>query len=127
MNFIQRLGYYGAGLAIGIVVLLFFLNGKNASCSYFPSERVLKNLRIKERIYSNEAKQSMIAQKIDTAEIRKALTTGDVDFNKSQTKLDSCKIYYVTNFLEAKKELALTIKNCDSIVTIQKVEILSLK
>lgn len=124
MKFIHRLGYYLGGFAIGLVILAFFLNGKRASCSYTPDARVLKNIRIKNRNYSDEAQRAMLLYKVDTTDITTLLNNGDVDFQRSNTALDSCKTYMVTGKIRS-HNLELLFKNCDSIATLQKVDILN--
>lgn len=63
MNLRRRFGLYGIGFAAGIVIVMFILNGKNASCNYFPNARMLEILRNKERTYSDEVLQIMASEK----------------------------------------------------------------
>ena len=122
MKFIHRLGYYLGGFAIGLIILAFFLSGKRASCDYSPDARVLKNIRIKDRIYSAEALAAMQQYKIDTIQISRILQRGDVDFSRSNTDLDSCKTYWITG--QAENELLeLLFENCDSTATLQRVKL----
>ncbi|MCV6629091.1 MAG: hypothetical protein OIF50_04440 [Flavobacteriaceae bacterium] len=109
MSLIKRFGYYFFGFAIGLIFLAFFLKGKRTSCAYGPNARVLKNINLKKVNFSAFEK--------DSVNISKIMKHGDVIFSKSNTKLDSCKSYYING----KKELEnhfITIKNCDSLVTI---------
>ena len=91
MKFIHRLGYYLGGFSIGLIILAFFLSGKKTSCDYSPEARVLKNLRIKERTYSEEALDQLRQHQIDTAQISTILNTGDVDFGRSDRDRKPCK------------------------------------
>lgn len=120
MKFIHRLGYYLGGFAIGLVILAFFLSGKRTSCAYGPDARVLKNIRLKERAYSEEALEEMQRSQIDTASIHRVLRKGDVDFSRSNTDLDSCKIYMITGNSEI-GELEMLFENCDSLATLQEI------
>ncbi|WP_029034906.1 DUF4258 domain-containing protein [Salinimicrobium terrae] len=120
MKFIHRLGYYLGGFAIGLVILAFFLSGKKTSCAYGIDARVLKNIRIKERAYSKEAIAQMQEQMIDTAAISTVLRNGDIDFSRSKTDLDSCKVYMVTGDTDS-GDLEMLFENCDSIATLQKI------
>ncbi|WP_324718913.1 DUF4258 domain-containing protein [Salinimicrobium sp. HB62] len=120
MKFIHRLGYYLGGFAIGLVILAFFLSGKKTSCAYGPDARVLKNIRNKERAYSKEAAEQLQRLQIDTASITTILKKGDVDFSRSNTDLDSCKIYLVTGNSQS-GELEMLFENCDSTATLQKI------
>ena len=122
MKFIHRLGYYLGGFSIGLIFLAFFLSGKRASCDYGPDARVLKNIGLKQLQYSNKAENTMISNKIDSTTISLILKQGDVNFSKSNTKLETCKIYFVYKTVE-EKEIALTIENCETIATIKSIEI----
>lgn len=122
MKLIHRFGYFGVGLFFGIVLLIFFLGGKKASCDYSPNARVLKNIKIKERKWSEESLSFFIDQKIDTSYISEVLENGDVDFNLSDTDAKPCNIYYVIGTRQS-EELEFRIQNCDSIATIQKIKI----
>ena len=120
MKFIHRLGYYLGGFAIGLIILAFFLSGKKTSCAYGMDSRVLKNIRIKERAYSEEAMAKMQELQIDTAAVTTILTKGDVDFSRSNTKSDTCKTYMITGST-ASGDLEMLFENCDSIATLQKI------
>ena len=117
---IKRIGYYLVGLSIGSVAVYFFWQKKEASFDYGMDARTLKTIRIRERLYSEEAKKSMREYNIDTLKISTILYTGDVDFGKGKPRQKPCAEYYVTG----KKELenvSLYIKRCDSTSTIEKV------
>ncbi|MCB7480390.1 hypothetical protein [Christiangramia sediminis] len=119
MKFIHRLAYYGLGLFFGIVILIFFLGGKKTSCDYSPNARVLKNIRIKERRFSENSLRFFQSNNIDTSAVSEILDKGDVDFNKSKTDAEPCGIYLVSGLSES-RNIALEIENCDSIATIRK-------
>lgn len=123
MKFVHRLAYYSFGLVIGIVFLLFFLSGKKTSCDYGLDARVKKNIRIKERQISEEALRQFQDTQIDTASISALLSNGNVDFRKSNTKLDSCKVYYIEGSYK-KENLAMLFENCDSIARVQKITVI---
>lgn len=120
MKLIHRFAYYSLGLVVGIIFLLFFLSGKKTSCDYGLDARVKKNIRIKKRIISPQAQAQFNNFNIDTSSISKLLSSGDVDFKKSNTKLDSCKLYYVEGFFNEKK-IAMEFTNCDSTATVNKL------
>ncbi|PRX50638.1 DUF4258 domain-containing protein [Salegentibacter salegens] len=119
MKLIHRIGYFSVGLFFGIVLLLFFLGGKKTSCDYSPDARVLKNIRIKERIFTEEAFSYFENNKLDTALVSLSLENGDVDFSRSNTDKITCNIYVITNEVNS-AILELQIENCDSTATIQK-------
>ncbi len=112
MTFTQRLSYFGGGLFLGVIFLFFFLSGKKTSCDYSPNARVLKNIRLKERVISAEAQNKLRTFNLDTSTLTTVLTNGSVDFNKSNIKLDSCKVYFINSMINA-KQLELKIENCN--------------
>ena len=120
MNLRRRFGLYGIGFAAGIVIVIFILNGKNASCNYMPNARMLEILRNKERIYSDEVLQIMASERIDTIAIIDILNNGDIDFSKSKVRQEPCRYYWVDGFVN-KKETSLYIQNCDTLITIQHI------
>ena len=121
MNFIQRLGFFSVGLIMGIGILMFFLGGKKASCDYSPNARTLKNIRIKERVFSEETLAYLSSNNLDTAVVTAVLRNGNVDFGKSDTKREPCKIYFITEELES-GELELEIENCRDKAVIKSVQ-----
>ena len=121
MTFKQRLPYFLGGLIIGIIAVVFILGKKNTSFDYFPNARVLKNIRIKNRVFSEEVFALINSNKIDTATISQILKKGNVDI-RNKIKMDTCIQYKI----KGKKELntiLLTIKNCDSTAYIESITI----
>ena len=57
MSILKRFAFYFGGFALGLVLLYFFIGGSGASCEYDygPNSRTLKNIRLKERVFTNEA------------------------------------------------------------------------
>ncbi len=122
MKLAQRLLYYLGGFGIGLILLFFFLGGKKTSCDYGPDARVLKNIRIKKRIFSEDARNTMQIHQIDTADISSILKKGGVNFSKSNTEMDSCKIYFIEGVIK-QKNINLLVENCDSIAKIKTLNI----
>ena len=61
-------------------------------------------------------------RQIDTTTIALILKHGDVNFSKSNTDLETCKIYVVYKTVE-EKEIELTIENCETIATVKNISI----
>ena len=118
MKLIHRFGYYLGGFAIGLIILAFFLSGKNVSCDYGPNARTIKNISIKKRFFSEAAQRTMSSYEIDTLAISNLIKTGSVNFSKSDTKSEGCKTYIIENEWHD-KDLELQVKNCDSTATIE--------
>ncbi|RCW90760.1 hypothetical protein [Winogradskyella arenosi] len=117
MKFIHRLGYYLGGFALGLILLLFFLNGKDASCDYGPNARTVKNISSKPFQYSEKAAFFIEKEALDSTTVVNLVKFGDVDFSHSQTNVDSCKVYRIENSYK-QRDLELMIKNCDSVSTV---------
>lgn len=117
---VKRIFYYLIGLSIGSVGVYFFWQKKNASFDYGMDARTLKTIRIRNRVFSEEAKKSMQRYGIDTLKISTILHSGDVDFGKGNPRQKPCAEYYITGVKELEK-VSLIVKRCDSTATIQKV------
>jgi hypothetical protein len=117
MKFIHRLGYYLGGFAIGLIILMFFLNGKEASCDYGPNARTVKNISSKPILYSNKASNFITNYNLDSLTVKNLVKFGSVNFSKSNTDLDSCKVYQIENSYK-ERDIQLKIKNCDSLATL---------
>ena len=117
MKFVHRLGFYAGGFVIGLMLLFFFLNGKRTSCDYGPEARTLKNIKLKQLVFSNEALQDFGNYKVDTAAISIFLKQGDVLFSESDTSLDSCKQYVIRGLIETKK-YKIRVENCEMKATV---------
>ncbi len=103
------MGYYLGGLALGLIILAFFLRGKKTSCSYSPNARTIKNINIKTLVFQDFENDSIA--------IRELLKDGDVDFSKSNTELDSCKIYFIDGTATYEGQHVI-LQNCDKEVII---------
>ena len=117
MKFIHRLGFYLGGFAIGLVLLMFFLNGKDASCDYGPSARTTKNIASKKIIYTSEVSSVLANRNIDSTIVRQLIKFGNVDFSESDIKTIPCKIYHIENSYK-EIDVILKVENCDSIAKI---------
>ncbi len=121
MTFKQRLPYFLGGLTIGIIVVTFFLGKKETTFDYFPNARVLKNIRIKNPIFSSEVLTIINSKKIDSTAITQILKNGDVDI-RNKIKLDSCTQYTIKGSRDL-KNITLTVINCESTAIIENVVI----
>ncbi|WP_297690622.1 DUF4258 domain-containing protein [uncultured Eudoraea sp.] len=127
MAFLKRLGFYLIGLSLGLIVFFYLIKKKSdetgATFCYLPNCRVLKELRSKPLLYSENMDQLVRDQVIDSLTIAYFLNEGDVNFKKSNTKTTGCKTYFIE--AEVKEKLsALSVKNCDSTVLLENYQIL---
>lgn len=117
---IKRIGYYLVGVSLGSIGVYFFWQKKNATFDYGMDARTLKTIRIKERVYSGNAKRIMLNSDIDTTKISTILHTGDVDFGKSKPRQKPCAEYYITGNNEL-ENVSLYVSRCDSVSTIKEI------
>lgn len=123
MGLLKRFAYYFGGFTIGVIILLFILDKKNASCDYSPNARVIKNINTKVREVNPEVLDFLSNNKIDTSFISNTLKHGSVLFKESQTQLDSCNVYVVRGKKEW-KNWKLSVENCEDVARVIDVEII---
>jgi hypothetical protein len=120
MPFLKRLGYFLIGLSIGLIFLALFLKRKTDETGtefcYLPNCRVLKELRSKPMQIDTSLKTNT-----DSLLIKYLLQEGDVDFSKSDTRAEPCKIYRISGSKE-ERTLRITIENCDSYTLLTEYE-----
>ena len=129
MSLLKRFAFYFGGFGIGLVLLYFFVGGSGASCEYDygPGARTKKNIRIKNRVISENSLQFLKDNNLDTSAVSYILKKGNVLFSESNTKLDSCKIYVIEGKSASDesqspiKNIKLTIQNCSKTATVQKI------
>ena len=117
---IKRIGYYLVGLSLGCIGVDFFWQKKQATFDYGMDSRTLKSIRIKKRLFSEDATNAMQKFDIDTLKIKTILYTGDVDFGKGNPRQKPCAEYFITGSKEL-ENISLLVKRCDSTATIQKI------
>lgn len=122
MQWLKRVGYYLVGLTLGLLVVLFIWKGKDVSFDYGMDARTLKTIRIKKRLFSDEAKLVLANSAIDTAAISNILNNGDVDFGKSKPRIKPCAEYFISGNDDF-KHVDLYVIRCDSTATIHKITI----
>jgi len=124
MKFAYRLAYFSGGFLLGIALLFFILSGKKTSCAYGPESRTLKNIRLKERAFSEKALNLLHENNIDTSAISTLLKEGDVLFSESNTELDSCNQYVIEGEI-SERILKIKIENCEKTATVLDAELIT--
>jgi hypothetical protein len=120
MQLLKRISYFLIGVSISSIGVYFFWQKKKATFDYGMDARTLKTIRIKKRLFSEDAKRVMQNSDIDSLKISTILYTGDVDFGKSKPRQKPCAEYYVTGNKEI-KNVSLYVSRCDSTSTIEKI------
>lgn len=122
MVWLKRASYYIIGLALGSIIVFFIWKNKKVSFDYGMDARTLKTIRIRTKVYSEEAKAVLAKNNLDTLTVNAILKRGDVNFGKSKPRIKPCPEYYISG-KDSLKNIHLYIQRCDSIATIQKVMI----
>ncbi len=112
MKLLYRLGFYLMGFSIGLVFLTFILKGKKTSCNYGPNDRVISNLSKKAWI-----PQNMVDAAFDSIAFQGFLNKSSIDFDKSNTRIDSCKIYLINGYW-IDKPISVKLENCEKTVKV---------
>ena len=99
MSFLKRLYFFLFGLTIGIMILIFVINKKDTRFNYTPNKRVLNDIYKKNWVFSNQN---------NAFSKDKFLSEFDVNFSKSNTKIDTCKVYYIES-----EKLEFSVQNCE--------------
>ena len=113
MRFLKRLGFYLLGFSIGLVLLAYFLKGKNTEFCYSPNCRVLKNINSKKIGFSVEINEFLLRNEVDSAAIRTILKEGDVIFSKSNPRKNPCPDYLIEATVN-NKAVEILVENCDT-------------
>jgi hypothetical protein len=87
------------------------LSGKDTRCNYFPNARVLNDLSSKPFNLSSEATKKLNEKWVTITDIKNTLKYGDVDFDKSNIKYASGKIYIVEGKTTANIQITLEFIN----------------
>lgn len=116
MQLLKRFGFFFIGLALGSIGVLFFWQKKKVTFDYGMDARTLKTIRVRKRLFSDEATKTMELHKIDSIQISAILKSGDIDFGNSKPRQRPCAEYLVTS-----EKINLQVSRCESTSTITQV------
>jgi hypothetical protein len=126
MKFQFRLAYYIFGLFLGAVFVMWFLKAKatdrGVEFCYLPNCRVLKDLRGKSLTIDSLAQHALNEKWVTIEDIRKSLTYGDVDFDKSNEPYRKGKIYIIEGKTSNNEDITITMVNYPERVLLEKIE-----
>ena len=117
MKLSNRLIYFMGGFLIGICILIFIWDKKNTKFPYMPDARVINDVNSKNVHYSNKLHTAFAKNIITASQVQDILKNGNVNFSKSNTKLDSCKIYVIEKILST-KNYSISLENCTNEVKV---------
>ncbi|PDH43531.1 MAG: hypothetical protein CND43_03770 [Flavobacteriales bacterium MED-G15] len=107
MKLLYRIGFYLVGFSVGLILLAVILKGKKTSCNYGPNDRVISNLSRKS--WSSEVVNHA---SFDAISFHKFLEKASVDFSKSDTQKDSCRVYFLNGYWND-QAISLEVENCE--------------
>ena len=111
MKLSNRLIYFIGGFLIGILILTFIWDKKNTKFPYLPDARVLNDVNSKNVHYSQKLHSAFAKNIITANQVQDILKNGDVNFSKSNTKLDSCNVYVIEKNIKT-KNYSVSLENC---------------
>ena len=114
MRLRYRLSYFLIGFAISSFAVVAILNQKNTRCTYFPNDRVLSNIKSKSFTISKEASIILAEDWIDTVDVKNTLQFGEVDFDRSNIKYKSGKLYTIIGKTLKNQPIEIVVENYDN-------------
>ncbi|QIG88249.1 hypothetical protein G6R40_00640 [Chryseobacterium sp. POL2] len=95
---LKKLKFYFIGFIPGLLVVLFILNKKGTSCSYFPNDRVIAESMTKPVSLPKNIETELTNLQIDKAFLKDSIIgKGKIDFDKSQAQKQPFPEYYLTS------------------------------
>lgn len=84
---LKKLKFYFIGFIPGLAIVLFILNQKDASCSYFPNDRVTAETLTKPFVYADNVENAMQLATVNEAFLKDSIIAkGEINFDKSQAQ-----------------------------------------
>lgn len=84
---LKKLKFYFIGFIPGLAIVLFILNQKDASCSYFPNDRVTAETLTKPFVYADNVENTMQLATVNEAFLKDSIIAkGEINFEKSQAQ-----------------------------------------
>ena len=116
MSLLKRLLTFGIGFFIGILLLIFFWNKKDASFNYGPDARVISQiLRREKQVVEPSVEKYLQNRSIDSTRFREIIKNADINFSKSNQHKEPCRDYFIESHYE-QNMLELQAQLCDSVV-----------
>lgn len=118
----RKLKFFLIGFVPGLLLVLFILNKKGASCSgYLPNSRVIAETLTKDFILTENFKAEMAANNVDEKFLRDSIITeGEIDFESSKAQEKPCP-KYLLNYPDKNATYSIQFTKCDEAVTFEKL------
>jgi hypothetical protein len=114
MSFLKRLYYFLFGTTIGIIILMFVLDKKESTFNYGLDKRVLNDIYKKEWLFETENDSI-------TKDKKFFFKKYDVNFSKSNVKLDTCKVYIIESEMKNEK-VVYQVENCKNTAKFKRID-----
>lgn len=114
MPFYKKLFFFGIGIALGLLMVLFLFGGRDIQCAYFPNDRVLYDFRKKQPIFEGAAQQQATELQIDSLALHQILHNSKVLFKQSNSRQKPCGTYVLEWERPSNEMLQIAVENCDS-------------
>lgn len=125
MNFWKRLRFYLIGVSIGVVLVLLFFGPRSMQCSYFPNSRALEEAKIYPMSYSENAKQTIDSEKMDSVFIYNEIFKKSkiTNFGTEEVRATPCRTYRAQYREEKKLDIVFQICKKQTLISeIKKVD-----
>lgn len=98
MGFLRRLKFYLIGFGIGLLLVAFIFGPRAAQCSYLPNSRTLEEAKIYPVVYSDEVKEFMKTENIDSVFVYDQLFNKSeiTNFGTDEVRETPCRTYRAT-------------------------------
>lgn len=120
----RKLKFYLIGLSLGLIFVFLILNEKNASCSYFPNDRVIAETLTKEFQYEKRFTAEMRALQLNETFVKDSiLSQGKIDFDRSNAQKTPCPEYLI--FYPSKKpKYEMLFEKCKDTANFRQISLL---
>ncbi len=122
MKFKHRLAYYLLGVLIGGMFLFFIFQNKRTEFCYLPNCRVLKSIRSKPVVYSEEVKKKFAEKTFNYDDVKRCTEDGSVDFSKSNKEYKGGKLYIIEGKSTKDENVVVEVVNYDDKVLLRDIK-----
>lgn len=112
----RKIKFFLAGLIPGMIVMMFILNQKGASCSgYLPNSRVIAETNSKKIRYTEAFKNNLSQYGMNEEVFRNEIFNhGEIQFDKSEAQREPCPRYLMYSHDGLYQ---IQFEKCDSVAT----------
>lgn len=120
MDFSRRLRLFLIGVGLGSVLMYFWVL-KDKNIYKMPSDVIKDKLLHFPLQFTSKAQCQIQCNKIDTALLRKAWKSADINFSLSKVDLKPCPIYHITLNPAVNDTKIISCAVCDEFAVVQEI------